>query len=101
MSCSHRTMASELKLYKKYEAGLRYLLAQSPDSRGLVPETQESAWEKLGTKNGVEVHRQCLQYCACETISPCLQLPYSAFYTAEKCLLIDSLLVWSVCKARS
>ena len=51
-------MASELKLYKKYEAGLRYLLAQSPDSRGLVPETQESAWEKLGTKNGVEVYRR-------------------------------------------
>ncbi|KAK9830896.1 hypothetical protein WJX81_002723 [Elliptochloris bilobata] len=51
-------MASELKLYKKYEAGLRYLLAQSPDSRALVPETEESAWERIGTKNEIEMFRE-------------------------------------------
>ena len=71
-------MASELKLYKKYEAGLRYLLAQSPDSRGLVPETQESAWEKLGSKNGVEVHRHCCNIVLVRQPRParsCLTLP--------------------------
>ena len=65
-------MTTELKLHKKYEAGLRYLLAQSPDSRGLVPDTEESAWERIGTKNHVEV-RVCLP------LPPCF-LP--AFITA-------------------
>ena len=57
-------MTTELKLYKKYEAGLRYLLAQSPDSRGLVPDTEESAWERIGTKNHVEA-RVCLHLPPC------------------------------------
>ena len=63
-------MALELKLYKKYEAGLRYLLAQSPDSRSLAPETQESVWEKIGTKNGVEVRRKWCNHCALRQACP-------------------------------
>lgn len=49
-------MASiNLQLYSKYAEGMRYLLAQSPDTRDLVPEVEEGSWERIGKKKDVEV----------------------------------------------
>lgn len=46
---------SELQLYSPYAEGLRYLLAQSPDTRDLVPEENEGNWEPIGKKKDVKV----------------------------------------------
>lgn len=48
----------DLQLYSKYAEGLRYLLAQSPDTRDLVPEVQEGKWERNGKKKYVEMYKE-------------------------------------------
>ena len=45
----------DLNLYAPYEDGMRYLLAQSPDTRELVPGVPEGAWDFIGEKRGVKV----------------------------------------------
>ena len=47
--------SSELQLYSRYAEGMRYLLAQSPDTRDLVPEEDEGNWESIGKKKDIKV----------------------------------------------
>jgi len=48
----------DLQLYGPYAEGIRYLLAQSSDTRELVPEVEEGKWELIGKKRDVKVIRQ-------------------------------------------
>ncbi|KAK9917989.1 hypothetical protein WJX75_000296 [Coccomyxa subellipsoidea] len=52
---------SELQLYSPYAEGLRYLLAQSPDTRDLVPEENEGNWEPIGKKKDVKMYKEIAQ----------------------------------------
>ncbi len=47
--------SSDLQLYSQYAEGMRYLLAQSPDTRDLVPEENEGNWEPISKKKDVKV----------------------------------------------
>lgn len=47
--------SSDLQLYSQYAEGMRYLLAQSLDTRDLVPEENEGNWEPIGKKKDVKV----------------------------------------------
>lgn len=66
-------MATGLNLYGPHAEGMRYLLAQSPDTRDLVPDVPEAAWEEIGTKKEVKVR----------VVSPSCQLdsPLRTFYS--------------------
>lgn len=44
----------DLQLYGPYAEGIRYLLAQSSNTRDLVPEVEEGKWELIGKKKGVK-----------------------------------------------
>ena len=46
---------AHLKVYAPCAAGIKYLLAQSPDTEHLVPDVQEAEWEVVGTKKDVKV----------------------------------------------
>jgi hypothetical protein len=48
-------MSADLKLYRLHTKGMRYLLAQSPDTKNLVPDIPEAHWEPVGTKKDVKV----------------------------------------------
>ena len=47
--------AAHLNLYTPCAAGIKYLLAQSPDTEHLVPDVREAEWEVVGTKKDVKV----------------------------------------------
>ena len=51
---------AHLRLYAPCAAGIKYLLAQSPDTEHLVPDVQEAEWEVVGTKKDVKVAYQSL-----------------------------------------
>ena len=55
-------MAADLRLYGPAAEGIRYLLAQSPDTRHLVMDVPEGAWEAIGTKKDIQV-RVCSTFC--------------------------------------
>ena len=51
-------MTVELHLYEPCAKGIKYLLAQSPDTESLVPGVSEAEWEDFGRRKGVKV-RAC------------------------------------------
>ncbi len=77
-------MASiDLQLYSKYAEGMRYLLAQSPDTRDLVPEVEEGKWERIGKKRGVEVISVLADDRRAQVHSA--WLPWVAFIRTQEC----------------
>ena len=52
---SNGIKTAHLKVYAPCAAGIKYLLAQSPDTEHLVPDVQEAEWEVVGTKKDVKV----------------------------------------------
>ena len=48
-------MTVDLHLYKPYAEGIKYLLAQSPDTESMVPGVSEAEWEDFGRRKGVKV----------------------------------------------
>jgi len=48
-------MTLDLRLYEPCAAGIKFLLAQSPDTKALVPDIAEAEWESFSTKKDVKV----------------------------------------------
>ncbi len=48
-------MTVDLHLYEPCAKGIKYLLAQSPDTEALVPGVSEAEWEDFGRRKGVKV----------------------------------------------
>ena len=48
-------MTVDLHLYEPCAEGIKYLLAQSPDTESLVPGVSEAEWEEFGRRKGVKV----------------------------------------------
>ena len=48
-------MTVNLQLYEPCADGIKYLLAQSPDTESLVPSVSEAEWEDFGRRKGVKV----------------------------------------------
>lgn len=63
-------VSRDLQLYSKYAEGMRYLLAQSPDTRDLVPELEEGKWERIGKKKDVEVTSLLADYKGAHSSQP-------------------------------
>ena len=61
---------AHLKLYAPCAAGIKYLLAQSPDTEHLVPDVQEAEWEVVGTKKDVKVVYRNLPFIEIESPYP-------------------------------
>ena len=62
-------MTGELRLYGHHADGIRYLLAQSPDTKDLVPDIPTGAWEAIGVKKGVQVRSAPPPSIACSCIT--------------------------------
>ena len=78
-------MTGELRLYGHHADGIRYLLAQSPDTKDLVPDIPTGAWEAIGVKKGVQVRPG----------------PLSSPAAAPPCCTQHQLLAWRPCSCRA
>ena len=91
MNGSNGIKTAHLNLYAPCEAGIKYLLAQSPDTEHLVPDVQEAEWEVVGTKKDVKVVYRSL---------PLIELQSNILTPCQHCYMTRDSAILALCGAQ-